>query len=168
MSSNNGVDHMVDAVGQAYMLIVTEFCSGGTLNERLNRPSNDGVNFKWMLQTCDALACLHSCNVIHCDLKLENVLLTNRNREDIKLVGFGLVRQVIALKQTNTELGDGAWTTMFEQYCMNSGAAPIHWVVPEFHRYERYNEKTDVFFLGCYIFCNQAGARLARLYLIRR
>ena len=122
------------------MLILTEYCGGGTLNERLNRPSDFWTNFKWMHQAAAALAFLHSCNVVHRDLKLQNVLLTAT--EDVKLADFGLARVYIALNHV------GPWTNNFPpSFYMNSYAGTKDWMAPEvFSR--RYTKKADVFSLG--------------------
>ena len=132
-----------------HMLILTEYCAGGNLNERLTRPSSDLLNSKWMKQTAEALAYLHSCKVVHRDLKPDNVLLTAT--EDVKLADFGLAREYIALKRTGAGREDGSWMTSYAQYYMNSGTGPIHWVAPEFFS-GRYTEKADVFSLGVIFF----------------
>lgn len=36
--------------GGIYISILTEYCTGENLNERLHRPSTNITNFKWMLQ----------------------------------------------------------------------------------------------------------------------
>ena len=131
-----------------HMLILTEYCAGGNLNERLSRPSNDVMNFKWMRQTADALAYLHSCGVVHRDLKPDNVLLTAE--EDVKLADFGLAREYIALKRNDARRG-GSWMTSYVQYYMTSGTGPIHWMAPEFY-HQHYTEKADVFSLGVLFF----------------
>lgn len=82
-----GADQLI-IDGRVHMMILTEYCEGGNLNERLNQPSDEETNFKWMLQACDALAYLHSRDVVHRDLKPDNVLLTKE--EDVKLADFGL------------------------------------------------------------------------------
>ena len=91
---------------------------------------------KWMIQTADAVAHLHSCNVVHRDLKADNVLLTAS--EDVKLGDFGLAREYIALKRADVQLYDGSWLTNYTQYYMQSGIGPIHWVAPEFFRGRRF------------------------------
>lgn len=99
---------------------------------------------KWMRQTVDALAHLHSRDIVHRDLKADNVLLTAH--EDVKLADFGLAREFVALK-TDALLDDDSWMNSYIQCYMNSEVGPVHWVAPEvFDRH--YTEKADVFSLG--------------------
>jgi len=139
-----GADQLRNDQG-LHILIVTEYCPGGNLNERLSRPSTEALNSKWISQTASALAFLHSRRVVHRDLKADNVLLTAT--EDAKLADFGLAREYIALVRTEVPRNDGSWMTSYTQYYMNSGVGPIHWVAPEFFSHH-YTEKADVFSLG--------------------
>ena len=138
-----------DAHGSLHMLILTEYCVGGTLNERLRHRSSEEINLKWIRQMAAALAFLHSRRVVHRDLKADNVLLTGT--EDVKLADFGLAREYIALKRFDAFRDDGSWMSCYTQYYMNSGVGPIHWVAPEFFS-GRYTEKADVFSLGTLFF----------------
>ena len=138
-----GADQFRNALG-LHMLILTEYCAGGNLNERLNRPSSEELNFEWMRQISDALAYLHSCNVVHRDLKPENVLLTEE--EDVKLADFGLAREFIALK-TDARLDDDSWLTSYAQYYMDSEVGTPFWMAPEVFD-GHYTEKADVFSVG--------------------
>ena len=138
-----------DAHGSLHMLILTEYCVGGTLNERLRHRSSEEINLKWIRQMAAALAFLHSRRVVHRDLKADNVLLTAT--EDVKLADFGLAREYIALKRFDAFRDDGSWMSCYTQYYMNSGVGPIHWVAPEFFS-GRYTEKADVFSLGTLFF----------------
>ena len=143
-----GADQFRDSKG-LHMLLLTEYCSGGSLNDRLARPSSEDINMKWISQTAAALAHLHSRGVVHRDLKADNVLLTAT--EDVKLADFGLAREYIALKRIDARQDDDSWITSYTQYYMNSGVGPVHWVAPEFFT-GRYTEKADVFSLGTLFF----------------
>ena len=129
------------------ILILTEYCAGGNLNQRVARPSSDLVNFKWIRQAAAALAFLHSRGVVHRDLKPENVLLTAT--EDVKLADFGLAREYIALK-TDTQLNSGSWLNSYVRY-MQSQVGTVFWMAPEVFR-GQYTEKADVFSLGALSF----------------
>ena len=129
--------------GGSMFLILTEFCSGGDLNTRLNSSSTRETNRKWMYQISEALAYLHSLNppIVHRDLKADNVLLADQQSEDLKLGDFGLAREYLALKNND----DSAQSA--QMYYMTSGVGPIHWMAPEFY-HQHYTEKADVFSLG--------------------
>ena len=154
----------IESVGQfddgrgLHMLLLTEYCPGGSLNDRLARPSSDQQNLKWMIQTADAVDHLHSCNVVHLDLKADNVLLTAS--EDVKLGDFGLAREYNPLKRSDVQLYHGSWLTTYTKYYMQSRIVPIHWVAPEFLR-GHYTEKADIFSLGTLFF-----AILQRDYIV--
>ena len=128
--------------GISHVRILMEYCSGGNLNDRLALPGYDPLkNLKWMRQIADALAYLHSRNTVHRDLKPENVLLTDQVNEDIKLADFGLARNYIALRQSNTEPLNDA------QYYMQTGVGTLYYIAPEVFA-GHYTEKSDVFSLG--------------------
>ena len=137
-----GVDTYRGIFASRHLLILTELCAGGSLNERLTRPSSDQMNVKWMSQIADALSYLHSEGIVHRDLKPENVLLTSN--QDVKMADFGLAREYIALKRMDPE---NEWLEFYKQYYMNTFAGSPHWVAPEVFR-NNYTQKADVFSLG--------------------
>lgn len=147
--SINGAGYYSDYQGLQHMSILTEFCAGGNLNERLHRPSSDLMNFKWMRQMTAGLAFLHSQNVVHRDLKPENVLLTAN--EDVKLADFGLAREFIVVLNTDARLKDGSWMNKYAQHYMNSDVGTINWMAPEVFK-GHYTGKADVFSLGALFF----------------
>lgn len=64
--------------------IVTEYCSNRSIYEQffkteiINRISfSDKI--KWAMEIAAGLTKLHSCGIVHHDLKLENILLDNNN-----------------------------------------------------------------------------------------
>lgn len=124
-------------------LMLTEFCSGGDLNSRLNNSSTKQLNRKWILQISEALSYLHSLTppIVHRDLKADNVLLTDPITQDLKLGDFGLAREYLAMKIDNTTAQSA------HMYYMSSGLGPRHWMAPEFYN-QHYTEKADIFSLG--------------------
>ena len=144
-----GADRFVDNQNNLHMLILTEYCAGGNLNERLARPSSERINWKWMSQAADAVAYLHRNDVVHRDLKPENVLLNRRG--NVKLADFGLAREYIALRRVDARRNDGSWMQMFVQYYMDSDVGSPYWLAPECFT-GHYTEKADVFSLGLLFF----------------
>ena len=128
---------------KASFLILLEFCSGGDLNSRLDKPSTKETNLKWILQIAEALNYLHSRNppIVHRDLKADNVLLTDKSSEDLKLGDFGLAREYFTSKSSD------ASSSYVQTYYMTSNVGPRHWMAPEFF-HKRYTEKADIFSLG--------------------
>lgn len=78
----------VEGLGPA---IVMEYVDGITLEEYLtnNGPMDRAAAMAVTAQICDALAYLHSHQLIHRDLKPANVMLTHSGRY-VKLIDFGL------------------------------------------------------------------------------
>lgn len=74
--------------------LVTEFCAGGDLLDYVNKqglPMHESAVFSISSQLLRALKYMHGKNVIHADIKLENVLLPLENSiESLRLIDFGL------------------------------------------------------------------------------
>ena len=85
---------------------VMEFVPGRTLETVLEDTkgflSEDDV-IQWMMQVCEALSYIHTCNppIILRDLKPGNIMVTNTN--DVQLIDFGIARRFDPSKRTNTE-----------------------------------------------------------------
>ena len=124
-----GADRFVDSQNNLHILILTEYCAGGNLNERLSRPSSERTNWKWMSQAADTVAYLHLNGVVHRDLKPENVLLNRRGK--VKLADFGLTREYIVLRRVDARRNDGSWMQMVVQYRMDSEVGTPFWLAPE-------------------------------------
>jgi len=86
--------------------IVLELCRGGSLLDEVTQFGvMDDIRSRVVLeQLCDALAYLHSLDVVHGDIKLENVMFKDVNMiESLKLVDFGSVEiQGNAVGHSNT------------------------------------------------------------------
>ena len=72
--------------------ILMEYVDGETLSQRLSRHpdyfESKKNTEKFLRQLLDAVACLHSHQVLHLDLKPDNILLTRIN-SDVKLIDLG-------------------------------------------------------------------------------
>lgn len=114
--------------------LVMEYLPYGNL---LKRVSGNGtltedkvkVFIRNLLQTVNYL---HSRDIVHRDLKLENILMTDENSMDFKIIDFGLAY-------------DGR--SIQKRKCGSPG-----YVAPEMLRNEEYNYKIDIFSIGVILF----------------
>ncbi len=124
-----------DTVG-AFM--VMEFLHGDLLTALLGREKQLGVRQAGEIvrQVAEALDYIHSKGIVHCDIKTENILLTEvpgagkRNKLQIKLLDFGLARSIT-----------GGYDTA-------SIAGTPHYVAPERLRGEPASPSNDIYALG--------------------
>lgn len=76
----------VDGYGRC---IVMEWVDGDTLAEWLERPHSNLEKRNLIGQLLDAVEYIHRCQVVHRDLKPNNIMVT-RNGQHVKLIDFGL------------------------------------------------------------------------------
>eukprot|EP00005_Dracoamoeba_jomungandri_P003839 CAMPEP_0174258496 /NCGR_PEP_ID=MMETSP0439-20130205/7478_1 /TAXON_ID=0 /ORGANISM="Stereomyxa ramosa, Strain Chinc5" /LENGTH=485 /DNA_ID=CAMNT_0015342025 /DNA_START=174 /DNA_END=1631 /DNA_ORIENTATION=+ len=117
------------------LFIVTEWLACGDLWKKVSN-TNEVIEYKdiarWATDTASALAYLHSLDVIHRDLKCENLLLTADSH--IKICDLGFARS----KKTRTNRRNLKMTIV--------GTEPF--MAPEVITGRPYNEKCDVFSFG--------------------
>eukprot|EP00906_Rhabdomonas_costata_P035423 RCo049760 len=123
-------DSWEDAAGGCFVFI-TELMTSGTLRKFILDQRGQVVRRKTIQNFCvqilDALIYLHSINVIHRDLKCDNIFL-NGNRGEVKIGDFGLS---IALVKT---------------YAQSVIGTP-EFMAPELYE-EKYTEKVDIYSFG--------------------
>jgi serine/threonine protein kinase len=110
----NGHSHIVSLKGMAVLsrtqvAIATEFVPGGDLFDlcKLNGLPSEQFN-RFALQITSALVHMHNLGYAHCDLKPENVLITNSNGlKCAKLSDFGSARHYQAVVCFRTQGTDG-------------------------------------------------------------
>ncbi|XP_046860205.1 serine/threonine-protein kinase 35-like [Xenia sp. Carnegie-2017] len=120
---------------QAKLSLLLEYAGGGNLNDRLNRRSSVKKRLTWMKKIIEAVEFLHDNNIMHRDLKPQNLLLTSRDA--IKLADFGLA-QHFANRDENEN-----WC----EYYLKFGVGQCSYVAPEVYN-ERYTYKVDIFAVG--------------------
>ncbi|XP_038548935.1 serine/threonine-protein kinase Nek3 isoform X2 [Micropterus salmoides] len=119
------------------LCIVMEYCSGGDLLQRIRQQKAmqfcvDDI-LKWFAQMCAAAQHIHDKRVLHRDLKSKNIFLTDDGT--IKLGDFG---SACILNSSKTH----AHTYVGTPY----------YVPPEIWDNKPYNNKSDVWSLGCVLY----------------
>ncbi|NXP55900.1 NEK5 kinase, partial [Heliornis fulica] len=120
------------------LYIVMEYCDGGDLMRRINM--QHGVLFdedqilSWFVQISLGLKHIHDKKILHRDIKAQNIFLSN-NGEVAKLGDFGIARQLNS-------------TTDFAHTCVGTP----YYLSPEIWENQPYNNKTDIWSLGCVLY----------------
>lgn len=113
--------------------IIMEHCTGGDLEDFTFDKGKvpEAVAQKWLQQIADSLIYLQSLNIMHRDVKLANILLSDDGPSPVvKLTDFGFSRFVGASSLVGTVLGTPGF------------------MAPEVLREEKYGYKADVWSLG--------------------
>lgn len=116
--------------------LVLEYCEGGDLGNfiKQNGPVTEKIAQKWMQQITEGFKVLQKKNIIHRDLKLQNILMTeNTTSAVLKLADFGLSRF----------LEDDLATTWV--------GTPLY-MAPEVLKCEEYGSKADIWSLGLVLY----------------
>jgi tetratricopeptide (TPR) repeat protein len=74
--------------------LVMEYVEGETLRQRLLRPMNLDDFLGVAIECTQALHAAHERNIIHCDVKPENIMLTTTG--DVKVLDFGIAKEIAA------------------------------------------------------------------------
>jgi predicted Ser/Thr protein kinase len=124
------------------MFMVMEFVDGEPLNRILFREKKLGVRkaCEIVLQVAEALHYIHRQNVVHCDIKTENILIgeeeieAKRTKMVVKLLDFGLARSLVASRASTSLSGTP------------------HYVAPERIRGEPASPASDVYGVGILLY----------------
>jgi eukaryotic-like serine/threonine-protein kinase len=132
---------VVEHDGQPH--VVMEYMEGSTLSAQLTSgPFNEGDVIAYGRQIADALAYAHARNVLHCDIKPSNVMLTTAGVP--KVLDFGIARRDAA--------GDGGDTTAHIR------GTPAY-MAPEVLAGHAPSYQSDVFSLGVLMYELASGRR---------
>ena len=81
--------YSLEEVDDLGMCIVSEWIEGVTLGEWLKNKQNINARRRVFMQILDALEYIHSLQLVHHDIKLDNIMVTT-NGTNVKLIDFGL------------------------------------------------------------------------------
>lgn len=79
------------------MIQIYEFMSGGELFERITDEGyhmSEAEVVKYMRQICDGVRHMHEKNIIHLDLKPENIMCQTKTSTNVKIIDFGLATKL--------------------------------------------------------------------------
>ncbi|XP_049533993.1 myosin light chain kinase, smooth muscle-like isoform X1 [Anopheles darlingi] len=120
------------------IIMVIEYISGGELFERVvaddfTLTEKDCIIF--VRQICQGVEHMHSRQIVHLDLKPENIMCATKTSHEIKIIDFGLAQQLCASTPTRVLFG----TPEF--------------IAPEIINYEPISVLSDMWSIGviCYV-----------------
>lgn len=120
--------------------IIMEYCEGGDLGtyisnyQKMNSNTSLNEDFIWkvFIQICFGLYDIHKQNILHRDLKSLNIFLTKQFQ--VKIGDLGVARVLQNTQYASTFIG-----------------TPLY-LSPEICEEKPYNEKSDVWALGCILY----------------
>ncbi|KAK3083179.1 hypothetical protein FSP39_015849 [Pinctada imbricata] len=115
------------------MVMILELLTGGELFDRLVEKEYDFTEadcITYMRQICQGVQHMHGQNIIHLDLKPENVMCVTKDSNDIKIIDFGLAQRVEEGKAVKVLFGTA-------EFC-----------APEVINFEPVSFSTDMWSLG--------------------
>ncbi|KAH7297998.1 hypothetical protein KP509_25G022500 [Ceratopteris richardii] len=117
--------------------LVLEYCAGGDLATYIKEKGRvrEATARRFMQHLGAGLQMLHSANLIHRDLKPQNLLLSSRDKDVVlKISDFGLAREL--------EPGD---------YAVTVCGSPLY-MAPEVLQFQKYDNKADLWSMGAILF----------------
>ena len=118
--------------------IIMEFCEGLDLrkflngHKKLNKPLDKAIIYKFILELCLGIKEIHKNNLIHRDLKPQNIFLDKNNR--LKIGDFGISTILKSTRYASSRVGT------------------YNYMAPEIIKGQKYNNKVDIWALGCIIY----------------
>lgn len=122
------------------ILIIMEFADAGDLSMLIKRQKDSAKQFlpeadilSWFVQIAFGLQYIHKKNILHRDLKTQNIFLTSQSL--IKIGDFGISKSLShTLDLATTAIGTP------------------HYLSPEICKRQPYNHKSDMWSLGCVLY----------------
>ena len=114
--------------------LIMEYFPKGDLYKRITQKKafSEDVCIKFAVNLLETLDFLQSKNIVHRDLKLENIMMTSDNDYDFKIIDFGLSYESIGDRRDR---------------CGSPG-----YIAPEMLNKSRYNHRVDIFSAGVILY----------------
>ncbi|XP_021075166.1 serine/threonine-protein kinase Nek3 [Mus pahari] len=122
---------------EGHLYIVMEYCDGGDLMQKIKQQKGklfpEDTILNWFIQICLGVNHIHKRRVLHRDIKSKNVFLTHNGK--VKLGDFGSARLL---------------SSPMAFACTYVGTP--YYVPPEIWENLPYNNKSDIWSLGCILY----------------
>lgn len=133
----NIVQYKESFIDGGWLCIIMELAKSGDLEKRLRRQRGkllpESKIIDWFRQICLAMQHVHDKNVVHRDLKSQNIFLTD-NGTVVKVGDFGISRVVATGQLAKTRVGTP------------------YYMSPEIMQGNEYDHKSDIWSLGCVLY----------------
>ena len=150
-------------ISDTKVFMLLELAEGGdmlTYLQKIDGPMREDECQHWMKQLCDAVGYLHERDIIHRDLKLENLLIDSTKQ--LKLCDFGFSKQ-LHTSQTTSSKGSplhraSSTVSLNEDELSKTYCGSKAYASPEILLGEPYDpRKADIWALGCIFFIFLTG-----------
>ena len=131
-----GVYDVLEENGELYL--VMEYVEGQTLRERICQPMTLGEFLEIAIQCAEALAAAHARDVVHRDIKPDNIMLTPGG--EVKVLDFGVAKHLPRSDQGDTSDSLQSRSTSFS-------GTPAY-MAPEVLLEKNSDGRADIFSLG--------------------
>lgn len=131
-----GIYDVIEQSGET--LLVMEYIEGETLRQRLTRPLNFLEFLKVAVQCAEALSAAHARDVIHGDIKPENIMLTPAGQ--VKILDFGVAKRLPSPDELSTLETQPTQTSSF--------GGTLAYMAPEILLEKDADGRADIFSLG--------------------
>jgi eukaryotic-like serine/threonine-protein kinase len=134
--------------------IVSELLKGSTLRERLDgKPLPLKTAVRYTIELAQGLAAAHERGVIHCDIKPENLFVTNEGR--LKILDFGLAK----LTGASVVTSEAQLESLPASTQISAIRGTIEYMSPEQVHGREADRRSDIFSSGAILYEMLAGQR---------
>ncbi|KAF1993355.1 Pkinase-domain-containing protein [Amniculicola lignicola CBS 123094] len=144
LKHKNIVQYLGSNSDESHLNIFLEYVPGGSVATMLVNygPLGESLIQNFVRQILTGLQYLHSCDIIHRDIKGANILVDNKG--SVKISDFGISKRVEASTLLNGSSGGKKGQRVSLQ-------GSVFWMAPEVVRQTAYTRKADIWSLGCLI-----------------
>lgn len=134
---------------------VMELLEGQTLAERLEKAAIDWLEAKHIaLEIAQGLSAAHGKNIVHRDIKPQNIFLTSEN--EVKILDFGMAQS----EPIKTKKEDSLDSTLTHDTLDETLGGTVPYMSPEQVCNEPVDARSDIFAFGCVLYEMLSGKRL--------